>query len=380
VTGQQGEHVPLSFASVDVHPAPASPSQEQPGGTDPAGAPEGAREATGQRPLPLSGDPTRGAVDLDVSDVDLDTGDVEPEEEPPAQGVTPPNTPSRYGPSGTRIFGPDAVLKPVPTTVALQDVPIEHVPDIMADWVNVSFGDVRGVSARGHLHRHLGEIRQDSFAIGLLGSRLVIAVADGVGSCSLSQVGSAIAARRAATSEQLAATIDLVQLPSTGSLAGIADEISATAEQCGVPPRQLSSTLVAAVIDEIKTDQGSFTADITQLGDSTAWRLREGVWTELGVVRDPDALAAAPISNAVQPLPEYVTATTWRERLTTGDVLALMSDGVSSILMASEAFADSLADLWRVQAPPIAPLLEIIDATVKTYDDDRTFVAIRFGS
>lgn len=319
--------------------------------------------------LAPTGPPTIGEQDAEVAESLSQL-----EEEGGADTVVAP----QYTSDGTKIFGPTAVLRPVPRTLVSQPNPTEHVPDIAADWLDVGLGQIRAVSARGHMHRHLGEVRQDSFAIGQRKNSVLMAVADGVGSAPSSHLGSAIAARRAVEAGDVLALATMEPAPDSMSLESIAEEISTKAADVGTEPRHLSTTLVVAIIAPSPQGGDDTVATLLQVGDSSAWRLHRGEWLELGPsAREGDS--TSPISTGVQPLPDFWDARVWREELRPGDVLALMSDGVANILNANEGFSDTLADLWSTGAPAPGPLLEIVDATVKSFDDDRTFVAIRMG-
>ena len=52
---------------------------------------------------------------------------------------------------------------------------------------------------------------------------------------------------------------------------------------------------------------------------------------------------------------------------------------LANILQANEGYAQYLAGLWNAAAPTPGQLLEGVDAAVKTYDDDRTIVAIKLA-
>jgi serine/threonine protein phosphatase PrpC len=322
--------------------------------------------------------------------------------------------------AGPMIFGPQGKLQPIPTTVVCDAEDADRVPDTAADWLSSALGEVRAVSARGHMHRHQGEVRQDSFAIGERVGAVVLSVADGVGSASLSHAGSAIAATRVGRSRAVSsilerridvadhglATAEEVDAASAHENADVApteipidDESHLTARELsselqslifddiaadivqeatfrGADSWELSTTLVAAVVLPRHNHDQAYSAVILQIGDSSAWRMRHGEWTELG---DSPHEGESLISTGVEPLPSFHEPQVWEEELRAGDVLALMSDGVANILQANEDYAQYLARLWDATAPTPGQLLEGVDAAVKTYDDDRTIVAIKLA-
>jgi serine/threonine protein phosphatase PrpC len=263
----------------------------------------------------------------------------------------------------------------VPRRLANQLSASRHVPDTAIDWLDAEAGRVRALSTRGHMHRYLGEVRQDSFGIGTPEGYLALAVADGVGSSSASHIGSAFAARKSVT---LTALMQALADPGAAgvSLGFLTSTMHTLAAEAGLEPRQLSTTLVLAAVAEQQPSADGFEVILAQVGDSSAWRLRDGRWTELGA--EPED-AESPIITAVESLPLYPKARVWRETFHPGETLALVSDGVGNILPANRDFADALAELWQADAPAPAELLSVLDATIKSFDDDRTFVGLRFA-
>ncbi len=84
------------------------------------------------------------------------------------------------------------------------------------------------------------------------------------------------------------------------------------------------------------------------------------------------------MSNAVDPLPLHLQAAVWRETFRPGETFALVSDGVGNLLLGNPSFERELARLWAGSAPSLGNLLTIIDASVKSFDDDRTLIGVRF--
>lgn len=309
-------------------------------------------------------DPTVSAESEQTSDASL--------------AAVPPPSPepmTKSASNAPRRFGPPANLSPVPRRLAMQLSASRHVPDTALDWLDAAVGRVRALSTRGHMHRYAGEVRQDSFGIGTPEGYLTLAVADGVGSSSASHIGSAFAARTSVTLTTLTQALDAPGTVAV-SLGYLTSTMHTLAAEAGLEPRQLSTTLVLAAIADQQPSEGGFEVILAQVGDSSAWRLRDGQWTELGA--EPED-AESPIITAVESMPLHPTARVWRETFHPGETLALVSDGVGNILPANREFADALAALWQVDAPAPAELLSVLDATVKSYDDDRTFVGLRFA-
>jgi serine/threonine protein phosphatase PrpC len=117
---------------------------------------------------------------------------------------------------------------------------------------------------------------------------------------------------------------------------------------------------------------------VAQIGDSHAYLLRSGIWERVTKsVDDPSESA----SNLVDPLPKYFVARVWHLDVEPGDVLALTTDGMGNLIEDQPDFASAVALCWNQSAAPSpSVLLYNLDAAVKSYDDDRTFLAIRFGT
>jgi serine/threonine protein phosphatase PrpC len=284
-------------------------------------------------------------------------------------------------PTGIVTFGPEATMPSAPVKLAEQGLRcLEHLPDIALDWLETDAGSVRAVSARGRLHRFSGEVRQDSFALAQSEEMLALVVADGVGGESSGHIGSALAARTAVRSQALiaqalahdgdAGTIELAQLSS---------EIEAIGADRGLPARELSTTFTMAVVRPRDPATGATTVTLVQLGDSPAWRIRDGAWTQLGAAPGAEAEADGVLSTSTPALPLHVAASIWNETLAPGDTLALTSDGVGNIVASNAEYAEALGRLWAASAPAPGDLISVVDATVRTFEDDRTFVGLRLA-
>lgn len=279
---------------------------------------------------------------------------------------------------GSFRFGPRAALRPVPVSLPQRAArPGDHVPDTEADWLDTHGLCVRAVSVRGHSHRFLGEVRQDSFAIGLTDEHLVVAVSDGVGSAVNSHRGSAFLAHHAVGPRGIAdAVLGAVENGAEADLSGLASLLIHEAARDGLAPDTVAATLIVALIGLEETDGDGREVVVAQIGDSTAWVTTADGWECL---EDDPQSGSGPLSTDVLPMPHHTRATIRRHGLRRTETLALVSDGVGNILSANPSFGHELGVIWEKCAPTPSTLLSLVDATVKSYDDDRTFVGVRFG-
>lgn len=283
--------------------------------------------------------------------------------------------------SGYRSYGDPARLTPIPrapqpsSTRDGQGVP----PDTAIEWFDAATMAVRGVSVRGHSHRYLGEPRQDAFAIGEFGGFLWLAVADGVGSRPHSHVGASIATLTAIASRELVSQAE-------GALSGspeatdvtmgmLAAEMEAAARRESLEPDDMSCTLVVAAVRMSQAEDEGAQAVLWQLGDSCFLVDKGGDLIILNESGDEDAL----INTSTAALPRSLAARRWVIQLQPGDTLALATDGVSNLVAATPDYARDLSALWSDRAPSPSALLSVLDASVRSFDDDRTFVAIKVG-
>lgn len=277
-------------------------------------------------------------------------------------------------------FGPEARLKPIPVKpIAPQVRSYETARDTALDWLDDKLGQIRAASVRGHIHRYSAEIRQDSFALARGTNYLALAVSDGVGSAKAAHLGSACASQAIVESEVLLGDVVSAKVPGEVSLRDIATLLRSVASDHGVDASDVSTTLTVAVVLETPSRSGETSVVIAQIGDSPAFRLSRGEWIEL---RCPvsDERRGDLIDNSVEPLPGHHTASVWVETFAPGESLFLVSDGVSDPVKSNGDYARALGALWRSDAPSPADLLKVLDATVKSFDDDRTLVGIRFGT
>jgi hypothetical protein len=280
---------------------------------------------------------------------------------------------------GIVTFGEMAKLPTAPGRVADQGLRyLEHVPDTGMDWLDTDAWCVRAVSTRGRMHRYLGEVRQDSFALTQGEGYLLLAVADGVGNEKAAHVGANLAARTAAHSDRLITTaLDHGAEPGVFDAADLAATLCTVAEARGVPAQAVSTTLLVAVVPLGEPVGEGTRVTLIQIGDSPAWRVSAGEWTKLGDHADAEAEGVQ--TTEVAPLPLFTEGRIWTETILPGQTLALTTDGIGNILSRNPEYSSALGELWTTSAPAPGDLLRIVDATVKSFEDDRTLVAIRFS-
>lgn len=316
--------------------------------------------------------------------VDVVPGGGQPSRPAPLAGTT-----SSVGvlPREALSFGPRAALGPTPRSSVRAECWWHGTPDIEIDWVDAKEVSLRAASCRGHLHRYEGELRQDSFAMVVRNGVALLAVADGVGSAPHSHIGSRVAvdaAVRLGLGEYLQSHLigaGPSEVTTTKDLSEIADQIVSAAAHMGWEPKDLSSTLAVAALGlapmESREGEISYRAVLCQLGDSGFGRIRNG---QAAVLNCPSPEGDSEIlETATEALPGNRLAQVWVESLSPGDALLVMSDGVINPVRANPDFREGLADIWCTDAPTPSTLLAVLDATVKTFDDDRTLVGVRLG-
>lgn len=228
---------------------------------------------------------------------------------------------------------------------------------------------IRAGSLRGNSHLALSQPRQDSYQVVVDESHIHIAVADGVGSQDRSELGSAIAARRA------------VQLSVTGArpaeIAGaVADSLLAEAASIGCDPVSLSTTLCWARI-AIGQPSSPWDIEAAEWGDSELLvydtrELRDGHPNWRRLQKRGHATA-----NSVLALPmhQVIQAKTNSAKWHPGQVIGLYSDGIAADIRHDTVLGHALAKEWyRVPSP-----WEFMGQMAFRYrpaNDDRTAVAL----
>lgn len=320
----------------------------------------------------------------DVSDLaPRESGAQSPASAPARQTRPMSSPPNTEKPQQWLTFGSRAALRPEPR-VAPQQSDSDYVADSECDWINLGPLAVRAASVRGHMHRYEGTIRQDSFAVGSRDGFLLLAVADGVGSASHSHLGSRFVTATAVSDPMLVAEADEILGDSSEvppqHLTHLQSALESVAADRGLDPGALSTTFLFAAVKESPTrmDDGRdvYHAVLWSIGDSEFLRITSSGVDRLSAQDEPaeDEI----VDSSTRSLPLQVEAMVWVETFEAGETLALVTDGVVNILGANSEFRQHVVDEWSQSSPTPAALMTTLDATVKSFDDDRTFVGVRF--
>jgi serine/threonine protein phosphatase PrpC len=281
------------------------------------------------------------------------------------------------------IGTPSPDLEPVGTNPRFRDFPFR--PDTVIDgWSNDAV-TVRGVSLRGHVHRHNGAPRQDDFAIHWLpDGRLIALVADGVSSAKQSHLGATTAVRQATHWLKTQMPSETTETDWIGLVRDAAYALINQAQamlkleeppDVGTAEKEMATTLLCAVIEPL--DNGALRASIVGVGDSGAWLLRGGNFTAVlgGKAADEGGIS----SNAVAGLPRLPgTLEPTVVEIGTGDVLLLGTDGIGDPLGTGEGGVGNLfRKLFGGSRPPsLIEFAHAVDFSRETFDDDRTLIAV----
>ncbi|MEU0478538.1 protein phosphatase 2C domain-containing protein [Streptosporangium sp. NPDC006013] len=300
-------------------------------------------------------------------------GSARPELPEPVQALPEPSTPVPTFPEPL-VIGRPPMLRSDPGVLPTPHP--EHLgrPDSELDGAALPGLVVRAASIRGDAHRYYGTPRQDAMGLWQTGeAQLLTCVADGLGSKELSHAGASQACASAYRNiTDLRAYTDL-QVAAEYLIEGIADDIRKQAVQHEVPADALSTTFLAAVIDQ-SADASSHRARLMRVGDSTAFLLRRGVWEECFGKEGEETIA----SSATHALPgdighvEVAVAD-----LEPGDMLLLCTDGISTPLTRNSRVGDQLSAWWSQAEPPSLPeFFWQSSFRAKSYDDDRTAICV----
>ena len=252
-------------------------------------------------------------------------------------------------------------------------------PDTVADgWASEHFA-VRAASVRGYLHRFRGTPRQDDLALGVHPGTgtLVLAIADGVSSAEHAHVGAAVVCRFAV--ECLLDALDAVaDLDWDGLLRGAAWALVEQARrQLGLAEPDpasaagaMSTTLLTGLVRP--APDGGIHATLVQVGDASAWMLRDGAFTTV-VQGKPDEM----LPSTVTALPRVPPEISPVELAVPADAVLLVgTDGLGDALGHGGGELGALFAEHLAVAPPPLGLAHLLDFSRETFDDDRTLVAV----
>jgi serine/threonine protein phosphatase PrpC len=263
----------------------------------------------------------------------------------------------------------------------------QAVPDTALDGADLADLTVRGVSLRGDRHRYLKEVRQDAMGMWEVTddhtAALLVCAADGVSSNDLSHAGAAEACRllrdltaprvskffRASRDAQWVNDLweDLVERICSG--------MTAFAAELQIQPKQLSTTLVAALVEANPPNPQARRYVILNVGDARAFLLHEGKF--ISCLPEAHARSDAITSTATSALPTSVGQVhTASGSIGQEDMLMVCSDGMSDP-MVNSGVCDTLAGWWGGDHIPSVPEYGWqVAYRIATYDDDRTAVCV----
>jgi serine/threonine protein phosphatase PrpC len=283
------------------------------------------------------------------------------------------------------VIGEMPTLRSDPRGLPRPDpVPDPVVPDTALDGVDFEGLLIRGASLRGDGHRYAATVRQDSMGMWRVGgsasAAVLVCAADGVSSEPLSHRGAAAACGLLRD----AIALDVQDLLKTGAKRlvkqtweevahEVCKRLTAIAGCLGVAPRALSTTLAAALVELSPPDPAQRRFVILNVGDATAFLLKDGTFSELLV--DPHATTIT--STATYALPTSIGEVGVDIGVIgPGDMLMVCTDGMSNPMRNDEVRAQ-LAQWWgNGQVPSMPEFGWQMSYRVKTYDDDRTAVCV----
>ena len=248
-------------------------------------------------------------------------------------------------------------------------------PDTVMDGWSTDRLTVRAASVRGYSHRYRGTPRQDDCAVAIDDhERVLIAVADGVSAAPQSHFGATIACRTAiewlAAQDGTYAWDDLVQ----NAAWQLVEAVHRMGEEkdAAIAEKLLATTLLAAVIEPL--DDGSVRSTLVAIGDSCAWVLKRGGFTQVcGGKTTTEGLTSSAVSGLPR-VPAEIAAT--EVVLRPGDVLLLGTDGIGDPMGDGAGLVGKLFARELSKPPSLARFAYLLDFSRETFDDDRTLVAV----
>lgn len=261
-------------------------------------------------------------------------------------------------------------MEPVPAPAAGDPPPCPPWPaDLVARNIHTATGPMtRAVSLRGSGHLATDQPRQDDVSLTRVDDWLVVAVADGIGSCCWSHVGAAAAV--AAVSDAMVTNNLDPGDDGPALLATAAAAVVTAARRAGIDADDVSTTLTIAAVTLTALTDGSRRVYVHQVGDSPALLLHDTTWTALtptGTPEDP--------GNVVHAwLPGRPDGTHLGAVLPPGAVLVVATDGLSTPLGPGNGdLGRTLAQRWHT---PRDQLQFLIDLSFTGHPDDRTAAVV----
>lgn len=281
-----------------------------------------------------------------------------------------------------------------PSTASQATVPLRS-PATAADCAYRAEGgssenfSVMGASVVGVGHRLAGRRCDDAFGWALVAPNILfLVVADGVSNAPHGGEGAELAVKaacRSASSAQVQAPPGpegqdrerFGTMVCLDALISANEVVFAAAQDMGVGPRELSTTLVAAVLT---LEEGRALVDLTTVGDSAAFVLGSEGWTELGREGQEEGMRDSGTTVLPGPEPQEVEGVGIGSfELGPGEILVLMTDGVSDPLRegpttVAPGLASVLAEAYSGRLTPLGLALAA-DFGRRGCQDDRTVLA-----
>ncbi len=315
-------------------------------------------------------------------------------ERPPPPMPTLPEEAPVHAPPPAPVHAPP----PAPVTRPLQPAqwrvqepqdPSDPVPHVAVARVAGAGGwHALAASRRGKLHAHEGSYREDAFALGTHEDWVLLAVADGAGSCRLSRVGARLASEAAIAGMtkglRRAWPPDAAEVPETALRRMISDGIAEAhaavyteAGRRGIAVRDLSSTLLMLAFGPVRGGQRYLA--VGQIGDGLLLTVgKDGTLTVLGAA-DKGYYAGETVFLPSLPANEW-DQHTWATSVDSPlEMVMVMSDGVADDLVPLQRQAGILIDGVRGVLPGREPERAVLD--LLTYEkrdsaDDRTLAVL----
>ncbi|WP_405017867.1 protein phosphatase 2C domain-containing protein [Kitasatospora sp. NBC_00070] len=302
--------------------------------------------------------------------------------QPVPRRPVPPQPVRRPDPVGS-VFDFPVLGRPSQTAAAPWRLPGRPAPSgIAADRATLGDLTVLAASVVGPGHRcdAAGQPRQDAYRLGqdTAQRHLVIAVADGMSDSEHAEVGANVAVTAAVGA--LRAALDqgagIEQLAATVPFRAAAGQMLGAAEQRGWTADQVRAVLVVAVVEARPRVDGTRLAWLAAIADVSAWRRHPTGWDRL-IGDDKSGFDAGRVAHFLPHEPDAA-----QQRLYTlgpGDVLALMTDGVSDVFGQLPGAEGWFAERWAAP-PPVARFLLEVGYEESQFNDDRTAVVVWCGA
>jgi serine/threonine protein phosphatase PrpC len=241
---------------------------------------------------------------------------------------------------------------------------------------------LRAASVRGTASRLERKERQDAYSFVARGERLIVAVADGVGSLPHSGLAARTAAR--GSCQRIEEVLDTSGELDDASIVRIFESsawevVLAAREHAGDPElpakdaaRSMATTLVVGAIDFGSSRELRLT--VARVGDSSAWLLRMG--EAVALFRGDEAGAIVDTKTFALPGFGAEGVEVKRTPLEPDDVLIFATDGFAGSWGSGFGeVADYFRSAWR-RPPDHITFAGHVAYRRRTFDDDRTAVAL----